>query len=1157
MFGLPCGRGVRGRVLALALLVGLMVPAIASARPAPRADLGVISLQASPTRGVPGTAMKVTAWVENAGLARAGRRSTLALYLQRGSKRHALGRRVVGKLAVRGRSRAILSVKLPKLPAARYRLAACADVHRRLREAREENNCRRLGALVTLLTVPAPSPWQPPAEPQPPPAPPGSPAPSPVVPGAPPAVTLDTPGQSSFTRDPTPALSGSADAGAGPVTVRLYGGATASGTPDSRTSAPAPDGSWSLDWPDALADGTYTAEAEQTDAFGQTTVSDTRTFTVDTAAPSLAVLAPGEGVRTADTTPDVHGTAGTAAGDAGTVTIGIYSGATPAGEPVHELTATPSPDGAWTVTPPSPALGDGPYSAYVAQADAAGNQAAVTRGFTVDADAPALTLTVPAPGSVLNTTTPQLSGMAGAAAGDSSTVEVKLYRGPTAGVNLARTLSATRASDGTWTTSVPAAAPLAEDYYTAEARQSDDTGKTASAQSTFRVNAARPVVRIDQPANSSAGTNRTPAFTGDAGNEPGDSGTVEVRVYTGTTAAGPYVSTTGTRDADGAFTTDATSSLTDGTYTAQARQADEFGTGTSPWVTFAVDNTGPAVTVDTPAAGARTNDTTPSFGGAAGTAARDETAVTVRAYDSAGALVATVPADVSSGRWTASITPTLGEGDYTLRATQQDSLGNATTTAPRAFTIDTTAPTVAIGSPAAGEVLTDSTPTLSGTTDGDSPNVTVKLYSGTSAIGTPVQTLSAPRSGTTWTTTASPALGEGTYTARAEHRDLAGNTGTSATRTFSIDAVPPAVTLETPEDGSQTADRTPTLSGAAGTYPGDLDTVTVKVYRGSDTTGTLAQTLTATQSGGHWSVDAGTLDEGPYAAQAEQADSDGQTGRSTVHRFEIGPATLLAAGDIASCSNSNDSSTQALLATRPGVVATLGDNVYGDATNPEATLATFMNCYGPNWGLEKARTRPSAGNHEYFDPGAGGYFSYFGAAAATPGNGWYSYDLGDWHIVVLNSNTACTTIACTASSPQVQWLDADLAANPRSCTLAYWHHPLFTSESASITPAVKPFWDVLQARGADLVLNGHAHDYERFRPQTPTGVADPNGIRQFVVGTGGRSLRPATGSGTGSELFSNAAYGILELKLHASSYDWRFVPAAGQTFTDSGSGSCH
>jgi hypothetical protein len=262
---------------------------------------------------------------------------------------------------------------------------------------------------------------------------------------------------------------------------------------------------------------------------------------------------------------------------------------------------------------------------------------------------------------------------------------------------------------------------------------------------------------------------------------------------------------------------------------------------------------------------------------------------------------------------------------------------------------------------------------------------------------------------------------------------------------------------------------------------------------------------------------------------------------------------LVGAGDIASCSSNGDESTALLLDNIPGTVFTLGDNAYDNGTSAE-----YTNCYGPSWGKHRSRTRPTPGNHEYNTANATGYFGYFGSLAGDQTKGYYSYDLGQWHIIVLNSNSDCTTISCAANSPQEQWLRADLAANTKACTLAYWHHPRFNSGAEHGNDIrVAALWQALYDFGADVILSGHEHVYERFAPQNPNGVADPLGIRQFTVGTGGRSHY---GFGTiqpNSEVRDGTTYGVLKLTLHATSYDWEFVHVSGATFTDSGTANCH
>ena len=261
---------------------------------------------------------------------------------------------------------------------------------------------------------------------------------------------------------------------------------------------------------------------------------------------------------------------------------------------------------------------------------------------------------------------------------------------------------------------------------------------------------------------------------------------------------------------------------------------------------------------------------------------------------------------------------------------------------------------------------------------------------------------------------------------------------------------------------------------------------------------------------------------------------------------------VLAAGDIASCSSTGDSETAAVLAGQTGTVLTLGDNEYENGTSTE-----FTNCYQPTWGAQKGRTKPSPGNHDYGTAGAAGYYGYFGAAAGDPAKGYYSYDLGNWHLVSLNSN--CSVVSCAAGSAQEQWLRADLAATSKPCTVAYWHHPRYSSgTSHGSSTTVQPLWQALYDNNADLVLEGHEHNYERFAPMTATGTVDTTrGIRSFVAGTGGRSHYSFGTPITGSEVRNGTTFGVLKLTLHAATYDWQFLPVAGGTFTDSGTGACH
>jgi hypothetical protein len=272
-----------------------------------------------------------------------------------------------------------------------------------------------------------------------------------------------------------------------------------------------------------------------------------------------------------------------------------------------------------------------------------------------------------------------------------------------------------------------------------------------------------------------------------------------------------------------------------------------------------------------------------------------------------------------------------------------------------------------------------------------------------------------------------------------------------------------------------------------------------------------------------------------------------------------GAPVIVAAGDIADCNKNGDEATTRLVeGIQSATVLPLGDEAY-----PHGTTQDFRECYEPSWGQFKERSRPIPGNHEYETQGARAYFHYFGQAAADPDEGYYSYDLGPWHIVALNSNCGVEEIRCALGSAQTEWLKEDLAANGADeegrCTLAYMHHPRFSSgEEHGSTPTLEPLWQALYEAGADVVLSGHEHNYERFSPQDPQGRADPErGIREFVVGTGGRSHYPIREPIANSELYNDETYGVLKLTLRPESYEWRFIPVEGQTFSDSGSARCH
>ena len=269
------------------------------------------------------------------------------------------------------------------------------------------------------------------------------------------------------------------------------------------------------------------------------------------------------------------------------------------------------------------------------------------------------------------------------------------------------------------------------------------------------------------------------------------------------------------------------------------------------------------------------------------------------------------------------------------------------------------------------------------------------------------------------------------------------------------------------------------------------------------------------------------------------------------------PAVLLAACDIAFCpvdaASSNAAATAAVLRRVPGVpVLTLGDNAYVSGTTAE-----FASCFAPTWGVELPRLRPSPGNHDYGNSGAGGaeplgYLGYFGRLAGATPRGYYSFDLGHWHIVSLNSN-----IEAAVGSVQELWLRNDLANTARKCILAYWHHPVFTSSPRGDNPKMQDVWRALTDFKADVVLSGHEHNYERFNKQAVNGALATDGIRQFIIGSGGIGHTASVAIKANSEAFNALTYGVLKLTLECSAYSWEFPPQLTDVVVDSGSAACN
>jgi hypothetical protein len=298
-------------------------------------------------------------------------------------------------------------------------------------------------------------------------------------------------------------------------------------------------------------------------------------------------------------------------------------------------------------------------------------------------------------------------------------------------------------------------------------------------------------------------------------------------------------------------------------------------------------------------------------------------------------------------------------------------------------------------------------------------------------------------------------------------------------------------------------------------------------------------------------------DEGTYQVTLRVTDALGAVSQpattSATLTLQAG-TVLVAAGNIATCSGAEDAMTAALLDSQPGWIAILGDNAF-----PDGTLQNYTECYGPTWGRHLDRTFAVLGNHEYQTGSASGAFDYLGDRAGPRDLGYYSLDLGDWHVIVLNDNQPYQSIA--PGSPQDQWLANDLASTTRVCTMALFHAPRFLSSNTAgfiERGGHRPLWERLYAAGVDVVLNAQQHHYERMAPLAPDGSRDDaRGIRQFNVGTGGESVAlPTVAIHPQSEVRA-AEFGVLKLNLSAGGYAWEFIPAPGSAFSDSGIATCH
>jgi len=630
------------------------------------------------------------------------------------------------------------------------------------------------------------------------------------------------------------------------------------------------------------------------------------------------------------------------------------------------------------------------------------------------------------------------------------------------------------------------------------------------------------------------------------------------------------------------------------------------------------DRTPPAVTLTSPAQGSTTTNATPVLSGAAGTSAGDLSGVSVKVYagsSTSATLAASLNATRSGGSWSATPTSPLGGGTYTARAQQSDSAGNVGSSAAVTFTVaaSTTSPPPPNGcgpsSPYATKIL--------GTTGlvgywrlGETTGtVACDTKSGTDGTYQPGTTLGRPGAIPGDPDTAVELDGSTGWVSAPDRTAL------DVGDRFTVEAWVRRGALSTMENqviaskqngswvlmfdpSNQIVLRRSNVADAASSVAAVTDTTTwhhvvatksgssVHLYLdGADVTGPVTnqtmvdntEQLAIGRSSGVASF-AGSIDEVAVynaaltSAQVANHFAAGAPAPPPPPPPANGDPVVAAAGDIAcdpadpaynggtgTATGCRQRSTSDLLATNgPDGVLTLGDNQYDDGS-----ASKFAQVFGPSWGRFKAITRPQVGNHDYVNTGASAYFDYFNGAGQQSGpagdrtKGYYSYDIGTWHLVALNSNCAPAG-GCGSGSPQEQWLKADLAAHPAACTVAYWHHPRFSSGWSGSSTATAALYQDLYDANADLVLVGHDHNYERFASQDPKGTADTaRGIRQFVVGTGGEDFDSLVALKPNSEVRNFDTFGVLRLTLHPSSYDWQFVPVSGQRFTDSGTQACH
>ncbi len=760
-----------------------------------------------------------------------------------------------------------------------------------------------------------------------------------------PAVTINT--LASPTDNATPTLSGTAGRASGDhasVTVRVYVGPIVGGTVEQSASGAVTEAEWTYK-ATHLPDGTYTAQAEQSDEAGNVGKSAPMTFTVDTVAPAVtlnAVPSP-----TSNATPTLNGAAGQASGDHASVTVKIYDGASVGGTVAQSSSVTPT-GSEWSYA--ATHLADGTYTAQAEQSDEAGNvgkSAAMT--FTIDTTPPAVTInTVPSP---TNDATPTLSGAVGVAAGDDAAVTVTIYKGSSVGGTVAATGAATL-KVAKWSYEAP---HLADGTYTAQAEQSDDVGNVGKSSAvTFTVDTKAPIVSINPVASPT--NDATPTLTGGAGALSGDDPSVDVTIYEGSVASGKVAASGSVAVSGSTWSFTPAKALADGTYTAQATQEDKAGNlGKSAEVTFTVDTTPPVVSINPVAA--FTKDTTPTLTGGAGTLPTDDTSVDVTIYEgsvASGKVAASGSVAVSGSTWSFTPTKPLVQGTYTAQATQEDKAGNLGKSAAVTFTVDTTAPAVTIN--AVATPTNDKTPTFSGAAgvaNGDQSSVTVKIYKGEPSAEVIVQSSGVAVIAGSWSYTAS-ALSDGAYTVEVSQSDAAGNVASRAVA-FTVDTTPPAVSIDPVP--TPTKDQTPTLAGHAGLATGDHKSVTVNIYKGETVAGTPIESPSVAVSGEEWAYKTSTLADGTYTAQATQEDDAGNLGKSAAVTFTVDTtAPVVSINPVAAFTNDATPTLTGVAGVLSGDDASVSVTIYeGSSTSGKVAASGSVATTGSTWSYTPAK----------------------------------------------------------------------------------------------------------------------------------------------------------------------------------------------------------